>query len=140
MAHTLWVAHPSLEPNSAHKLLGGKPGPHQASPLRSGRRPSVCQPLVKNPEVPGLCTPMPGEPAQLMDPEPAVGDDQGLRAHFVLSDIGQVFQDGKGCRGLSVGENDSLLIIICSLSDLCMCTTHMCIKCVSCISTYLQTA
>ncbi|XP_023609156.1 actin-binding LIM protein 1 isoform X17 [Myotis lucifugus] len=28
---------------------------------------------------------MPGEPAQLMDPEPAVGDDQGLTVHFVNS-------------------------------------------------------
>ena len=29
--HTLWVAHPVRESNSAHKLLGGEPGP--AKPL-----------------------------------------------------------------------------------------------------------
>lgn len=42
--HTLWEAHPLRESNSAHKLLGGEPGPSQASALRGGCRPTVHEP------------------------------------------------------------------------------------------------
>ncbi|XP_066210781.1 actin-binding LIM protein 1 isoform X17 [Saccopteryx leptura] len=78
----LTVAHPLggtplLESNSAHRLLGGEPGPSQTFPLSSGCSPSCASHLVKKLRNLGvLCTSMAWEPAELMDPDPGLGDNQ----------------------------------------------------------------